>query len=66
MFRGGLALPGWYPCACFFNLEKPSEAVLERRAGSFKVGTIIGIVLLAISACIGCVMVVAIIRNFMG
>ncbi|MCC6146131.1 MAG: DUF3592 domain-containing protein [Anaerolineaceae bacterium] len=50
----------------YYNPERPSEAVLERQAGGFKLGMAIGIVLLAISACIGCMMTAAVIRNFMG
>jgi len=49
----------------YYNPEKPSEAVLERQAGGFKLGMTIGIILLAISACIGCVMTIAVIRNFL-
>jgi hypothetical protein len=49
----------------YYNPEKPSEAVLERKAGGSKFMMIVGIVLLVISLCIACVMLVGIIRNFM-
>jgi hypothetical protein len=49
----------------YYNPEKPSEAVLERKAGGFKFLMTGGILLLVIGLCIGCVMGVGLVRNFM-
>lgn len=40
--------------AVYYDPQNPSDAVLERQAGGFKMGLIIGIVCLVISLCIGC------------
>jgi len=40
--------------AVFYDPQNPSDAVLERQAGGFKMGMIIGIICLVISLCIGC------------
>lgn len=50
----------------YYNPAKPSEAVLERKAGGSKFLLVAGIVLLGICLIIVCIMGIAIIRNFMG
>ncbi len=49
----------------FYNPQKQAEAVLERVAGGgAKVASIMGIIVLVISAMIACVLLVGVIRNF--
>ncbi|MFN2215995.1 MAG: DUF3592 domain-containing protein [Anaerolineales bacterium] len=38
----------------FYDPQNPSDSVLEREAGGFRAGMIIGIICLVISLCIGC------------
>jgi hypothetical protein len=38
----------------YYNPEKPSEAVLERKAGGSTWGLVVGIILLSLGACITC------------
>jgi hypothetical protein len=47
----------------YYDPEKPSDAVLERKAGGMKWGLIVGIMCLALSLCIACVLLIALIRN---
>jgi hypothetical protein len=50
----------------YYNPEKPSEAVLERIAGGgSKIAMIFGIILIAISFVIGCVLLISLVRNFL-
>jgi hypothetical protein len=49
----------------FYNPQKPSEAVLEQRAGSgAKAALIIGIILIVISVMIACPLLIGVVRNF--
>ncbi|MBN2148671.1 MAG: DUF3592 domain-containing protein [Anaerolineales bacterium] len=47
----------------YYNPQNPSEAVLERTAGGSRWGMIVGLVCLAIGACITCGLAVGIINN---
>jgi len=47
----------------YYDPEKPSDAVLERKAGGMKWGLIIGIICLVLSLCIACVGLIGLIRN---
>ncbi|MHC1782320.1 MAG: DUF3592 domain-containing protein [Anaerolineaceae bacterium] len=49
----------------FYNPEKPGEAVLERAAGSgAKTAKTMGIIVLVMSFCIACPLLIGVIRNF--
>lgn len=49
----------------YYNPANPSEAVIERTAGGAKWALVVGIIVLVIAACIGLVMLVSLVRNFM-
>ena len=49
----------------YYNPENPSEAVLERQAGGSKVSLVIGIILLVLSVCIACPLLVSLVRNLL-
>lgn len=53
------------PVWVFYNPQNPAEAVLERIAGGgAKTAKTIGIILLVVSACIACPLLIGVIRNF--
>jgi len=57
--------PAGAAVTAYYNPEKPSEAVLERAAGEgAKTAKTMGIIVLAVSACIACVLLVGVVRNF--
>jgi uncharacterized SAM-binding protein YcdF (DUF218 family) len=57
--------PAGAAVTAYYNPEKPSEAVLERIAGSgAKTAKIMGIILIVISACIACGLLVGVVSNF--
>ena len=47
----------------YYDPQKPSDAVLERRAGGFKLGLVIGIICLVLGVCIGCGLLIPLIRT---
>ncbi len=49
----------------YYNPEKPSEAVLERKAGGFAWGLAVGIVCLVLGACIACPLLIGVVRNLL-
>lgn len=49
----------------YYNPEKPSEAVLERKAGGFTWGLVVGIFCLVLSACIACPLLIGVVRNLL-
>ncbi len=58
--------PAGAAVTAYYNPEKPSEAVLERVAGSgAKTAKIIGIILIVLSACIACGLLVGVVSNFL-
>ncbi len=57
--------PAGAAVTAYYNPEKPGEAVLERAAGSgAKTAKIMGIILIVISACIACGLLVGVVSNF--
>ena len=49
----------------YYNPEKPSEGVIERTAGPSNLLMIIGGILLGISSIFACLLLVAVVRNFL-
>ncbi len=49
----------------YYNPEKPGEAVLERRAGGFAWGMVVGVICLLLGACIACPLLVGIVTNLL-
>jgi hypothetical protein len=57
--------PAGSAVTAYYNPEKPSEAVLERAAGSgAKTAKTMGIIVLVMSFCIACPLLIGVIRNF--
>lgn len=47
----------------YYDPQNPAEAVLERKAGGYTWGLVVGAICLLLGACIACVLLVGIVRN---
>lgn len=47
----------------YYNPEKPSEAVLERQSAAAKWFTVVGAILIVLSLCITCGLLIGVVRN---
>ncbi len=49
----------------YYNPDNPAEAVLERSAGGSNVGLILGIIFIAVSVCLACPALLALVFSFL-